>query len=96
MPFRVFLSREAKGVCDELARTDPRKLQKVQKTIGLLGTNLRHPSLHTHEYHALKGPNGEKVFEAYVESKTPAAFRMFWYYGPEKEQITVFALTQHP
>jgi len=37
---------------------------------GFLETNLRHPSLNTHEFRSLKGPNGEKVFEAYVRKNT--------------------------
>ncbi len=96
MEFRIVLTDEASHNLDEIARTDPRKLLKVYKALGLLQTNLRHPSLHTHEFQSLKGPNGEKVFEAYVESKTPAAYRLFWYHGPEKEQITVFAITPQP
>jgi hypothetical protein len=67
----------------------------VLKTLGLMATNLRHPSLKTHKYDTLSDPN-EEVFEAYVENKTPAAFRVFWYYGPEKKVITVIAITPHP
>jgi hypothetical protein len=44
----------------------------------------------------LSGPNGEKVFEAYVENRTPGAYRIFWYYGPQSGEITVFAMTPHP
>jgi len=64
--------------------------------LGLLQTNPRHPGLKTHEYTTLKGPNDEKVFEAYAENKTPAAFRIFWYYGPKKSEITIVAITSHP
>ena len=45
---------------------------------------------------SLKGPHKEKVFEAYAEQKTPAAYRIFWYYGPEKNQITTISITPHP
>ena len=55
-----------------------------------------HPSLNTHKYTAIEGPNGEEIFEAYTENKTPAAYRIFWYYGPDKNQITVVAITKHP
>jgi hypothetical protein len=58
--------------------------------------NPRHNSLQTHEYMSLKGPNGEKVFEAYAERSTPAAYRVFWYYGPSKGIITILAITSHP
>ena len=43
-------------------------LKQVQKTLGLLETNLRHPSLNTHAYASLHGPNGEQIFEAYVQT----------------------------
>ncbi|MCA1993619.1 MAG: hypothetical protein LDL41_16485 [Coleofasciculus sp. S288] len=59
-------------------------------------TNLRHPSLKTHKYDSLSGPNAEEIFEAYVENRTPGAWRVFWYYGPGKSIITVLAITAHP
>jgi hypothetical protein len=68
----------------------------VKKTIQLLGENPRHNSLQTHEYLSLIGPRGEKVFEAYAEQNTPAAYRVFWYYGPSKGIITIVAITPHP
>jgi hypothetical protein len=79
--------------------TNPAKrniLKAVRKTLGLLETNLRHPSLQTHEFTSLKGPSGEKVFEAYVQQKTPGAYRVFWYSGPERGMITIVAITPHP
>jgi plasmid stabilization system protein ParE len=71
-------------------------LKAVRKALGFMETNLRHPSLNTHEFTSLKGPNGEKVFEAYAQQKTPAAYRIFWYYGPDQKQITIVAITPHP
>jgi plasmid stabilization system protein ParE len=79
--------------------TDPalkKRLRAVRKCLGLLETNLRHPSLNTHEFRSLQGPAGEKVFEAYVQQQTPGAYRVFWYYGPEKGMITIVAITPHP
>jgi len=67
----------------------------VEKTIKLLAKNPRHPSLQTHPFMSLHGPNKEKVFEAYAEQKTPAAYRVFWYYGPVRGIITIFAITPH-
>lgn len=71
-------------------------LKAVRKTLGFMETNLRHPSLNAHEFTSLKGPNGEKVFEAYAQQSTPSAYRIFWYYGPGKKQITIVAITPHP
>ena len=62
---------------------DAKKLKKVRKTLGLLETNPRHPGLHTHLYSGFEGPKKEKVFEAYVENNTPAAWRVFFYYVEE-------------
>jgi len=78
---------------------DPSKkrvLKAVRKTLGLMETNLRHPSLQTHQYQSLKGPNGEKVFEAYAQQNTPGAYRVFWYYGPGRKELTIVAITPHP
>lgn len=96
MQFRLLFSLEAKLALDNLQQVDSKKYQKVLKTLALIETNLRHPSLNTHKYESLAGANGEEVFEAYVENQTPAAFRVFWHYGPTKEVITILAITPHP
>lgn len=96
MKFRLLFSLEAKLTLNSLQQIDPKKYQKVLKTLGLLETNLRHPSLNTHKYESLTGANGEEVFEAYVENKTPAAYRVFWHYGPSREVISILAITPHP
>lgn len=73
-----------------------RILKDVTKTLNLMQENLRHPSLNTHEYKGLKGPQGEKVFEAYAQQKTSGAYRIFWCYGPEQKTITIIAIVPHP
>lgn len=95
----------AEAALRELER-DPHRaglLKQVQKTFGFLETDLRHPSLRTHEFHSLEGPKGEKVFEAYVQSRTPAAWRIFFVYGPDRVEkgrkvpvLTILALAPHP
>jgi mRNA-degrading endonuclease RelE of RelBE toxin-antitoxin system len=80
----------------EADKTYAKRLKAVQKTLGYLQTNPRHPSLHTHKYSSLTGPKGEEVFEAYAENHTSGAYRIFWYYGPEQKLITVIAITPHP
>lgn len=73
-----------------------KRLKAVRKALGYLETNPRRPSLNTHTYSSLSGANGEEMFEAYAENKTPAAFRIFWFYGPENKEITIIAITPHP
>ena len=72
------------------------RYKAVKKTIELLASNPRHRSLQTHEFSSLQGPHGEKIFEAYAEQNTPAAYRVFWYYGPSKDRITIIGITKHP
>ena len=96
--FKLLFTPEAQASLAALAK-DPsaaKRLRAVRKTLGLLESNPRHPGLRTHEYSKLFGPQGQKVFEAYAENKTPAAFRVFWYYGPETGQMTIVAITPHP
>ena len=95
--FELIFTPQADSDLREI-ENDPSKediLGAIRKTLGFMETNLRHPSLNTHELTSLKGPNGEKVFEAYVQQKTPAAYRIFWYYGPARKQITIVAITPH-
>jgi hypothetical protein len=96
--FELIFTPQADSDLREI-ENDPSKkniLKAVRKTLGFMETNLRHPSLNTHEFTSLKEPNGEKVFEAYVQQKTPAAYRIFWYYGPDRKQIAIVTITPHP
>ena len=98
MTFRLLLTAEAKGNLRHLEsdRGLAKRLNAVRKALGLLESNPRHPGLRTHEFTSLLGPRGEKVFEAYAEQGTPAAYRIFWIYGPGKNEITILAITPHP
>jgi hypothetical protein len=72
--------------------------KQVHKTLTLLSSNPRHPGLQTHEYHSLLHPfdANQKVFEAYAQNQTHNAYRVFWCYGPGRQQITIIAITPHP
>jgi len=78
--------------------------KQVRKTLRYLETNIRSKSLQTHEYHSLTRRYGMKVFEAYIQQKTPGAYRVFWHYGPDETSedgrripiITIIAITPHP
>ncbi len=96
MDFRLLVSDEARQSLDDLKKSNLTAFKAVRKSIGLMQTNLRHPSLQTHQYDNLLGPNGEKIFESYAQNKTPGAYRIFWYYGPEKGFITIADILCHP
>ena len=98
MKFNLFFTPTAKTALKEIK--DDTGLEKrykaVAKALRLLSENPRHPGLQTQPYFSFSGPNKEKVFEAYAEQNTPAAYRIFFYYGLSRGEITIFAITPHP
>jgi len=72
--------------------------KQFEKCVRLLLENPKHPGLQTHEYHSIENPydKRKKVFEAYVQNRTPGAYRLFWCYGPGVAEITLIAITPHP
>lgn len=73
-----------------------KRLKAVNKALGYLETNPKHPGLNTHEFTSLSKQYGFKIYEAYAENATPAAYRIFWHYGPDKNTITIISITSHP
>ena len=98
MPFVLRFSTEARHDLQELEANPAlaKRLKAVRSALGKLQNNPRHPGLNTHKYLTMKGPNTEDIFEAYAENNTPGAYRIFWFYGPEKNMITIIAITPHP
>ena len=86
-------SRKLQG---KLARDEERYFKKLVKTLSYLSENPRHNSLASHEIDDLTRKYGFKIFQSYLENNTPAAGRIFWAYGPEKQDITVLAIEPHP
>jgi len=80
----------------KISPSDKPRYNAVKKTLKYLAQDPRHHSLQTHPFFSLKGPGGEKVFEAYAQQKTPAAYRVFWYYGSTRRTIVILAITPHP
>jgi hypothetical protein len=96
--FDLEYTENAEDDLKNLAAEKGKKAAKkaVVKTLKLMNNNLRHPSLNTHKYDELEGPNGEDVFESYAQNKTPGAYRIFWHYGPGKNKITILEICPHP
>ena len=98
MPFKLIPTKEADDTLQAL-QADPGAqavFRAVAKALAYLEQNPRHPSLQTHEYHSIKGKNGEKIWEAYAQNKTPGAWRLFFHYGPGPDTLTVVAIAPHP
>ena len=98
MTFTIHLTDAAKDSLKDLKYSShlEKRYKAVTKTFRLLSQNPKHPSLQTHKYHSLEGPYGEEIFEAYAEQDTPCAYRVFFFYGPKRGEITIFAITSHP
>lgn len=80
-------------------QNNPSKLveyKEVGITLVRMQQDLRHPSWNTHEYHKLSRDTGYKVFESYAQNHSPGAYRIFWRYGPGKDEIEIIAITSHP
>lgn len=96
--YELFFTEDADQDMQEL-KSDPSKspvAKAVVKSLKFMMSNLKHPSLRTHKYDEMIGPDGEEIFESYAQNNTPGAYRIFWYYGPGRKQITVVAITPHP
>ena len=98
MRFKLEFTDQAKVDLQEFENDNSKlkHLKSVRKCLGLMEQNLRHPSLQTHQIFQYRGPNGEKVFESYPETRTPGAYRIFWYYGKKQGTIIVTSIVKHP
>ncbi|MGH3679683.1 MAG: hypothetical protein ACRDT2_05395 [Natronosporangium sp.] len=98
--------RFAPAAAETLARLERRgsvaKLKKVRKALGLLQTDPMYPGLHSHRYHLFPGLEKDKIWDSYVENRTPGAWRIYWMYGPDEVHdgvdvpvITVLVIGPH-
>jgi len=76
---RFAFTPETKAQLRELAGNPAKKglHKQLLKTLHLLRSNTRHPSLKTHRYFGLTEPSGEPIWEAYVQNRTQGAYRVF-------------------
>jgi len=95
MAFKLSFTDEAKGQLESL-KSDPKKLKKVRKCLGMVETDPKHPGLRSHKYSQMKSDDNKGVFESYVEKHSTGVWRVFWIYGPESIEITVKSITGHP
>ena len=96
--FRLEFTKEAKENLEAL-KDNPaldKRYKSVLKALAFLSTNPKHSGLNSHKYNSKQGPNKEEIFEVYAENNTPGAYRIFWFYGPGKNVITILAITPHP
>src|SRR5262245_10542805 len=97
MQFKLQFSEQAKLSLNQLKNDKSKKglLKQVNRILGFMETNLKHPSLNTHKFPELTCKLGD-VFESYAQNNTPGAYRVFWAYGPSKREIYILDITPHP
>lgn len=96
--YKLLLTDTSKKELAELKHEKSKKavLNAVIKSLKFLETNPKHPSLNSKPYKSLSGPDGEKIWESYAQQHTPGAYRIFWFYGPGRKQITITSIIPHP
>ena len=68
---------------------------KWGKAMRLLSQDPSYHSLHTHDIEPLTKRYGVKVWQSYLENNTSRAMRMYWVYGPDRQDITIIGLEPH-
>jgi hypothetical protein len=102
--YKLRFSPSADATLKALESGDPNdlaKLTKVRRALARLEQDPRHPGLHSHRYESFPVDRNVKVWDSYVENRTPGAWRIFWQYGPHEPDadlpiITVLAMGPHP
>jgi hypothetical protein len=96
--YELKFTEEADLDMEELKSDNSKRVvsKAVIKSLRFMKSNLKHPSLNTYKYDELEGPNGEEIFESYAQNKMPGTYRIFWYYGAGKKEITIIAIMPHP
>ncbi len=79
-----------------LEKPEEKFFKNLVKALNFLSQNPRHNSLASHEIDELTRKYGIKIWQSYLENQTPAAGRIFWVYGPERQDITILAVEPHP
>ena len=77
-------------------KNDAELYKKWGSALKKLASNPFYPGLKSHEIEPLSKRYGMKVWESYLENKKSGARRMFWVYGPDKNDITIIGLEPHP
>ena len=79
-----------------ISKKDAELYKKWGSALKKLAMDPFYPSLKSHEIEPLSKRYGMKVWQSYLENKKSGARRMFWVYGPDKNDITIIGLEPHP
>jgi hypothetical protein len=96
--FILLLTENVTATIADLERSDLGKYRKVVRCLAKLEQDPNYPSLASHRFETIKtlGPDREPIGESYVENDAPSAGRIWWFYGPDRGEITVVNIGPHP
>lgn len=92
----LWASLQVKFRSGTLGKADLQLYKKWGNALKKLSEDPFYPSLKTHEIPPLSKRYGMRVWQSYLENRNSSAMRMYWVYGPEKEEITIIGLEPHP
>ena len=81
---------------NSISKEDKILYKKWGQALKHLSINPKYPGLESHDIDELTMRYGIKVWQSYLENKNSKARRMFWVYGPDKQDITIIGLDPHP
>ena len=87
------VDKKQKGI---LSKSEIELYSKWGKAMAKLMNDPFYPSLETYEIPPLTKRYGLKVWQSYLENNKSKARRMYWIYGPAKNEITIIGLEPHP
>jgi hypothetical protein len=103
VPYKLLYAAQAdeliKQIESDQSKASQGRLKKIRKALKHLAADPRHPGLHSHQYESFPVDRNVKVWDSYIENKTPGAWRIFWRYGPDEPGqpvITVLWIGPHP
>ena len=85
-----------KNTAGTISKKELSLYNKWGTAMRLLSQDPSYPSLHTHDIEPLTKRYGIKVWQSYLENNTSHAMRMYWVYGPDRQDITIIGLEPHP
>ena len=75
----LVLTDEATKELKDSGRKTPGIDKKIKKRLRMMGDDLTNPSHRSHVFKSEVGPEGEKIWESYVDQSS--GWRIFWHHG---------------
>ena len=92
----LWLDLSEKANSNDLSEQERNLYQKWGRALRHLSLDPKYPGLNSHEIPQLTKRVGKKVWQSYLENRKSGAMRMYWVYGPQKQEITIIGLASHP